>query len=69
MPFIKAKQAAELVDVSERTILLYAKTGMMPAHRVGPKLWRFCPDEIDAWMRATGPRTETRGRKRKGAKV
>jgi excisionase family DNA binding protein len=50
-PWLTAKEAAVYLKVSPRTILQWAKTGRIPAHRLsGSKrvTWRFRAHELDA---------------------
>jgi excisionase family DNA binding protein len=48
-PLMKTVQLAELLQVSRRTICLWAETGEMPAIRVG-KQWRFRRRDVAAWI-------------------
>jgi excisionase family DNA binding protein len=46
-------EAAAYLRVAHRTVLLWAKTGRIPAHKLsgGQRVtWRFCADELDAYM-------------------
>jgi len=51
-----AREAALYVRVSHRTILEWAKTGRIPAHRLSGTdriTWRFRAEELDGAMMAT----------------
>ncbi len=41
-----AKQVAALLCIDARTVRRKAGTGEIPAHKVGPKLWRFYKKEV-----------------------
>jgi hypothetical protein len=43
-----AKDVAGKFGVSERTIRGWARMGFLSAKRAGPKLWRFCANQIEA---------------------
>jgi excisionase family DNA binding protein len=59
--WLTASEAAELLRVKHRTVLKWAKTGQIPAHRLsGSKrvTWRFLKAELDAMLSvpsAAGP--------------
>ncbi|WP_164103218.1 helix-turn-helix domain-containing protein [Candidatus Laterigemmans baculatus] len=44
--------AAEYLCISERTITKLVSGKQIPSRTVGPKLIRFCKEELDEWMRA-----------------
>ena len=51
--WLTASEAAELLRVKHRTVLKWAKTGQIPAHRLsGSKrvTWRFLKSELDAML-------------------
>lgn len=53
--WLTAKEAATHLRVAHRTVLLWAKTGRIPAHRLSGAqrvTWRFRADELDAFMSA-----------------
>ena len=43
------EEAAELLAVPRKTILRWAATGYMPAHKLGRR-WRFIRREVDQWL-------------------
>ncbi|TGR23347.1 DNA-binding protein [Mesorhizobium sp. M8A.F.Ca.ET.202.01.1.1] len=47
--WITTTQLAKELQVSDRTIRYWARSGEIPAHRLGRQL-RFHWDEIDAWL-------------------
>ena len=52
--WLTAREAALYVRVAHRTILEWAKTGRIPAHRVRDDriTWRFRAEELDSAMMA-----------------
>jgi hypothetical protein len=51
-PFINAKQASGLLDLSAKTLLRFARQGIVPAHPLTGrtrKQWRFLESELYAW--------------------
>ena len=51
---LSTAQAADYLGVSTNTIRNYIARGILTAHRVGPKLLRFDPADLDAFERAIG---------------
>jgi len=52
-PWLTAREAAQYLRVAHRTILEWAKTGKIPAHRLSGTArvtWRFRADELDGAM-------------------
>ena len=45
--YINDHQVAEMLGISERTVARYVAAGLLKAYRVGPKLIRFDPDEVE----------------------
>lgn len=53
MEWLTAREAAAYLKVAHRTILGWAKTGRIPAHRLSGSdrvTWRFRADELDDAM-------------------
>jgi excisionase family DNA binding protein len=53
--WLTAAEAAQYLRVAHRTVLEWAKTGKIPAHRLSGTArvtWRFRADELDAMMAA-----------------
>ena len=51
--WLTAVEAAAHLRIAHRTILLWAKTGRIPAHRLSGAqrvTWRFRADELDAFV-------------------
>jgi excisionase family DNA binding protein len=48
---LSTEEAAELLGVKPKTVRLWAKTGKIPARRVGGKLWRFSRAQVLAFIR------------------
>ncbi len=47
---LTAEQAADLLQVSLRTVLQLARDGELVGHKVG-RAWRFCRSEVVAYVR------------------
>jgi predicted DNA-binding transcriptional regulator AlpA len=51
-PFINAKEASGLLHLSAKTLLRFARQGIVPAHPLTGrtrKQWRFLESELYAW--------------------
>ena len=48
-PLLNSEQAAQLLDVHEKTVIHWAREKKLPAMRLG-KLWRFRATQLDAWL-------------------
>jgi excisionase family DNA binding protein len=48
---LSIEQAAEARGVTTKTIRRWVAAGILPAYRVGPKLLRVRPDDLDALSR------------------
>lgn len=51
-PFINAKQASALLNLSAKTLLRFARQGTVPAHPLAGttrRQWRFLESELYAW--------------------
>jgi predicted DNA-binding transcriptional regulator AlpA len=51
-PFINAKQASEMLHLSAKTLLRFARQGIIPAHPLTGttrRQWRFLESELYAW--------------------
>jgi excisionase family DNA binding protein len=46
-----SSEAANFLKIHPRTVNRMAKTGELPAFRIGTH-WRFLPSELDIWMRS-----------------
>jgi hypothetical protein len=54
-PFVGPDRAAQFVQLHRKTILRFARQGLIPAHPVAGekrKKWRFLISELDSWARA-----------------
>ena len=54
-PWMNAREAARYLRVAHRTVLEWAKTGRIPAHRLSGTdriTWRFRTDELDGAIMA-----------------
>ncbi len=49
---LSAREAAALLGVARATVLRWARAGLLPATRVGPKLIRFSRADVLAAVRA-----------------
>jgi predicted DNA-binding transcriptional regulator AlpA len=53
-PFINARQASGLLHLSAKTLLRFARQGIVPAHPLTGRTrrhWRFLESELYAWAR------------------
>ena len=57
---ICAKWVAERTGLSEREIRKLAQTGVLPAIRVGKKLWKFRAGEVERFKQVTAIRPRCR---------
>ncbi len=51
-PFINAKRASELLHLSAKTLMRFARQGIVPAHPLAGQTrrqWRFLESELYAW--------------------
>ena len=49
--WVTVEGAADRAEVSTSTVLREARSGRLRGYRVGGrKLWRFRPEDIDAWL-------------------
>ena len=49
-PLLTMQQAAQHLNVTDRTIRNYVARGLIPAQRVGPKLLRIRQSDLDAFL-------------------
>jgi excisionase family DNA binding protein len=49
-PLLDDEQAAALLGIHPKTLQRLARTGRIPAHRIG-RFWRYRASELDAWLR------------------
>ncbi len=61
-PLLDDQQAATLLGVHAKTLQRYARTGRIPAHRIG-RFWRYRASELDLWLRrsSTAPAADKIG--------
>jgi excisionase family DNA binding protein len=50
-PLITSEKAAELLGIHLKTLQRMARSGRIPAVRIG-KFWRFRKSDLDSWVRA-----------------
>ena len=50
---ISVREAARMLEVSEKTVYRWIEQKGLPAHKVG-KLWKFKKSEVDHWVRSGG---------------
>ncbi len=53
--FVDAGEAARFLKINRRTLLHWARAGVLPAHPLGTgsrKTWRFLLSELTHWLRA-----------------
>jgi excisionase family DNA binding protein len=51
-PFLTAEQVAPLLGLTSRTVLLMARTGELPCHRLSVRSVRFLWSEIEASVKS-----------------
>ena len=52
-PALTTKEAAELLNVNQKTVLRLIQRGQLPARKVG-RVWRLSRHALEAWL-AEGP--------------
>ena len=50
-PVIDSEEAAKFLDINPKTLQKMARTGTVPAYRIG-KLWKFRISDLDEWLRS-----------------
>jgi excisionase family DNA binding protein len=53
--WMKVKQIAEYLQISEDLIYKWAQQGKIPVSKIGNQ-WRFNREEVDEWAKAQRPR-------------
>ena len=56
---LNSQEAAKLLGVHPKTLMLMARRGKIPAVRVG-KFWRFRASALDSWVRSAVDSSTTR---------
>ena len=51
--FLKKKEVAERFGISVSSVNNYMRKGM-PYYRIGSKLFRFDPEEVEKWLKERG---------------
>jgi excisionase family DNA binding protein len=54
MRWLNSREAAAYLGVAARTVVFWARTGRIPAHRLSGAqriTWRFRSDELDGFLR------------------
>jgi excisionase family DNA binding protein len=49
---VKAKDIAQLANVTLQTVLKWAREGKIPHHRISARCLRFSVEEVNAWLQA-----------------
>lgn len=52
MAYLTKPQAAEMLQISVRTLEGLIKRGQLPAYKIGPQLVRIDQDELEEYVRA-----------------
>jgi excisionase family DNA binding protein len=52
--YLSAAEAAAVLGIHPRTLLRAAASGEVPGKRVGSRMWRFLPSQLNEWFRAKG---------------
>lgn len=50
-PLLDREEAAKRINVGVRTLDRMVKDKLIPFIKLGPRLIRFCPDKLDAWVK------------------
>lgn len=50
-PVIDSEEAARFLNINAKTLQKMARTGHIPAYRIG-KLWKFRISDLDEWLRS-----------------
>ena len=50
-PVVDSEKAARFLNVNPKTLQKMARTGEVPAYRIG-KLWKFPLSDLDGWLRS-----------------
>jgi excisionase family DNA binding protein len=50
-PVIDSEEAARFLNINPKTLQKMARTGSVPAYRIG-KLWKFRISDLDEWLRS-----------------
>lgn len=59
MPYITKREAAEILNVSQRTVSNYIAQGIVPGYRVGPRLMRLRREDVEALVVLEAPGTSS----------
>lgn len=49
---VKARDIAQMANVSLQTVLKWAREGKIPHHRISARCLRFSVEEVNAWLQA-----------------
>jgi excisionase family DNA binding protein len=49
---VKAKDIAQLANVTLQTVLKWARENKIPHHRISARCLRFSVEEVNAWLQA-----------------
>jgi excisionase family DNA binding protein len=52
-PLLTPDEAGAFLRVHEKTVIRFAREGIVPGLRLGGKLWRFRKSDLEAWAAAT----------------
>jgi hypothetical protein len=64
-PYVDAERAAEHLSISRKTLLRFARRGVVPGHGIGEgrkRMWRFRISELDHWMQTEVTSVSDEGR-------
>lgn len=50
-PVVDSGEAAKFLNINPKTLQKMARTGEVPAYRIG-KLWKFRISDLDEWLRS-----------------
>jgi excisionase family DNA binding protein len=52
-PFLAPEQVAERLAVSRLTVIKWLREGKLRGHKLGGKIWRVHPDDLQAFIEAS----------------
>lgn len=50
---LRRDEVAKRLNISERTVRRYGKSGLLDERHIGPRLVRYTPDSVEALARGT----------------
>jgi excisionase family DNA binding protein len=57
---LTAREVADELGVTPRTVLRWTRAGVLPGYRIGGRALRFRADEVDGWLEQRRTREDAR---------